>query len=99
VVLEEKYCRIRGFGKGMLCAGDSLNFMIDACEGDSGGPLIHDDTLIGVVSFGAGCGVPFYPGVYTDVWYYKDWILRNSCGTNHPNLVLLLILVLIAVNK
>jgi secreted trypsin-like serine protease len=52
--------------KSMLCAGYSQGG-IDACQGDSGGPLVVGDTLIGIVSFGDGCGKPGRPGVYTRV--------------------------------
>ncbi|XP_026471653.1 coagulation factor XI-like [Ctenocephalides felis] len=47
-------------------------------EGDSGGPLqvlVNGRyVLIGIVSFGIGCGRPGMPGVYTDVSKYLGWI-------------------------
>ena len=57
----------------MLCAGSTAGGS-DACQSDSGGPLAAYGTLIGVVSFGKGCGDRDYPGVYTDVLKYRTWI-------------------------
>ena len=62
----------------MICGGSVLGGK-DACKRDSGGPLVQGPsqgakTLIGVVSWGQGCGQALYPGVYTRVSYYRQWI-------------------------
>ncbi|XP_037076333.1 trypsin-1-like [Pollicipes pollicipes] len=54
----------------------------DACRGDSVGPLMvqladASYQLIGIVSTGVGCGNPEFPGIYTKVSFYIDWILGN----------------------
>ncbi|XP_068559862.1 tissue-type plasminogen activator isoform X3 [Cebidichthys violaceus] len=67
----------RTITSNMLCAGDTRG-LDDACKGDSGGPLVcrNNDkmTLMGVISWGDGCGQMDKPGVYTRVTHYVDWI-------------------------
>ena len=67
-----------------ICAVDRAG-VSDACQGDSGGPLMVQegpvDTgrwhLIGIVSFGYRCGIRGFPGVYTRVTHFRDWIESN----------------------
>jgi len=68
----------------MMCAWDDGE---DTCQGDSGGPLIlegetfADDLLVGVVSWGIGCGGPL-PGVYAKISHFYDWIVETMCLMN-----------------
>lgn len=47
---------------------------VDSCFADSGGPLINEHGIVGIVSTGIGCARPGLPGVYTRVSEYTDWI-------------------------
>lgn len=58
---------------GSFCAG-SLDGSRDACFGDSGGGLICNGQITGIVSFGFGCGRRGFPGVYVDVSQFNHWI-------------------------
>ncbi|MFF5337366.1 S1 family peptidase [Streptomyces sp. NPDC013181] len=57
----------------MLCAGEPQGGY-DACQGDSGGPLVAQGKLVGLVSWGNGCGVAGSPGVYTRVSAALGWL-------------------------
>ena len=54
----------------------------DACNGDSGGPLYDSDNnvLVGVASWGTGCGLDEYPGVYARISAQFDWIKSVVCS-------------------
>lgn len=66
--------------ENQICAGGEAGK--DSCKGDSGGPLMMENEnvyeLVGVVSYGhIKCGTENYPGVYTHVYKYLDWIKRE----------------------
>ena len=63
----------------MFCA-TVRDFSKDSCQGDSGGPIIDQNGIqVGIVSWGYGCAQKNYPGVYTRVGYYDDWIKSKIC--------------------
>lgn len=47
-------------------------------QGDSGGPLAHNNTLIGIISYGAPCALGV-PDIHTNVFHYLDWI-KEKCS-------------------
>ncbi|XP_067847685.1 complement factor I [Heptranchias perlo] len=69
------------FFEGMACAG-KIDGTVDSCKGDSGGPLVCSDErneayVWGVVSWGKQCGTAEFPGVYTEVSHYFEWLSNN----------------------
>ncbi|KAH8236730.1 hypothetical protein KR026_009431, partial [Drosophila bipectinata] len=74
---NQKYKSTR-ITSSMLCAGRPA---MDSCQGDSGGPLLLSNGvkyfIVGIVSWGVGCGREGYPGVYTRVSKFIPWIKSN----------------------
>ena len=69
----------------MLCAGYAGGG-IDTCAGDSGGPLVVNGPnwkLAGITSWGQGCALPNFYGVYTRVSQVVGWI-EDTMGPVSP---------------
>ncbi|CAL1292238.1 unnamed protein product [Larinioides sclopetarius] len=78
---KKHYKYTKYIGAFTICAGGKQ--FEDSCEGDSGGPLQIQDvcgrwTLLGLVSWGDGCGHSSLPGVYARVQYFFKWILDET---------------------
>jgi secreted trypsin-like serine protease len=59
-----------------ICAGREG---VDTCQGDSGGPMVSQDgagrwVQVGIVSWGLGCARNGFPGVYTQVFHFRQAI-------------------------
>ncbi|EFN73594.1 Trypsin-4 [Camponotus floridanus] len=76
-VCQKIFARYRIVTANMLCAGDTTGGK-DTCHGDSGGPLVYNNVQIGIVSWGAQCASPGYPGVYTRISTIRSWITKRA---------------------
>ncbi|KAG5891142.1 hypothetical protein JTB14_027267 [Gonioctena quinquepunctata] len=74
-ITHEKCSEFYGenISKNVMCTLDENK---DACQGDSGGPLLCGNVQYGIVSWGISCNSG-YPGVYTRVDKYLDFIQRS----------------------
>merc|ERR1712142_378423 len=95
-VLSNTECTNKGYTTSditanMICAGVEAGGK-DSCQGDSGGPLVSSGSgdgvtagqnyeQIGVVSWGYGCAVARYPGVYARTSKVISWINSNTSGS------------------
>ncbi|CAF0959695.1 unnamed protein product [Brachionus calyciflorus] len=78
-VQKKENCLIQYVDIDQFCAGN-IFLKKDTCNGDSGGPILkyinNRWTLVGIVSNGdVSCGGT---GIYINVAFFYDWILRNS---------------------
>ncbi|KAM6216332.1 transmembrane protease serine 12 [Rhynchocyon petersi] len=65
-----------------FCAGDEEG-AFDTCRGDSGGPLMcylpeHERFFVmGITSYGHGCGRKGFPGIYSAPVFYQKWLTEH----------------------
>ena len=80
---KDNYAKFpKNIAESQFCAADIGK---DSCQGDSGGPAMVRNTklhwvIVGVVSFGLICAHEDFPGVYTRVNQYNNWI-ENTIKT------------------
>lgn len=59
-------------------------------KGDSGGPQVIKQGSFwiqaGIVSFGIGCALPDFPGVYARVSWYENWI-KDQITSSQPGFI------------
>ena len=90
---EQMYDWSNQVNEDEFCAGipdlnddDIVDGGIDSCQGDSGGPLVCKQESwygtqlyqAGIVSWGIGCALEGYPGVYGSTSSYYQWIYNTQ---------------------
>jgi len=70
---DNAYAAFGGITENMICAGVPGGGK-DACQGDSGGALVCNGQLVGIVSWGIGCAEAEYPGVYSNIANLRSFV-------------------------
>lgn len=73
----QAYSQINNAPDEMICAGQWTTGGVDACQGDSAGPMFRRDATgawiqVGITSWGIGCARPRNPGVYGEVAAFAE---------------------------
>uniref|UniRef100_A0A1A9VYR4 Lectizyme n=1 Tax=Glossina austeni TaxID=7395 RepID=A0A1A9VYR4_GLOAU len=64
--------------ESFVCLLPSRRNINGVCNGDSGGPAVYNDRLVGVANYiSESCGAP-HPDVFANVAHYANWIRENS---------------------
>ncbi|KAL6257052.1 hypothetical protein P5V15_011987 [Pogonomyrmex californicus] len=84
IIAKHKYCKDKYWDTSsipiyptQICAFDPVTRK-GSCHGDSGGPLTVYGELIGIISWGSGCGDTKFPNVFTRVPSYINWINEHA---------------------
>uniref|UniRef100_A0A1I8N1A5 Uncharacterized protein n=1 Tax=Musca domestica TaxID=7370 RepID=A0A1I8N1A5_MUSDO len=65
-----------GVHESILCLAHNINNGV--CKGDSGGPAVYKNQLVGVTNYVVGgCG-SYNPDGFASVAYYRDWLRNNT---------------------
>ncbi|XP_018311381.1 uncharacterized protein [Mycetomoellerius zeteki] len=80
-IVNQRTCKAmmpsyKPLSEDMLCANATRSS--ERCQGDLGAPLVSEQMLIGILSYGLGCDTRIHPDVYTRVSSYLPWIFTNT---------------------
>jgi trypsin len=71
------YASLGEMTEGVICAAVPGGEK-GTCHLDDGGPLVFRGELVGLLSYGGGCGDARYPAVYSNVVTIKDFIYNQT---------------------
>ena len=61
-----------------FCAQSNARQEGDCQDDSSGGPIIVDGRQVGISIWSKGCMDTKFPGIYSRIAAYKDWIAANG---------------------
>ncbi|XP_037941355.1 trypsin beta-like [Teleopsis dalmanni] len=76
-----KYTGLNDISSSVLCAG-VYEDLSQACDGVAGAPFVVNNTLVGVLSFGDGCGSTTDPAVFTSIPSALEWLSNEVNDVN-----------------
>ncbi|VDI52857.1 Hypothetical predicted protein [Mytilus galloprovincialis] len=80
--LVDKRPLFRGAYSNFICLQDKDK---DSCKGDSGGPMVCSNKLVGALSVGGNICNGSLPSVHTKISPYLDWIKDKIITKNNKN--------------
>ncbi|XP_067633465.1 venom serine protease [Eurosta solidaginis] len=84
IVIDNSVCQQRynvPIYASQMCTNDYAGTGRDACQYDSGGPVVLRNSrlfLVGCISYGQACGQAYGTGVNTRITYYLNWIRQQT---------------------
>ncbi|XP_013099145.2 trypsin eta [Stomoxys calcitrans] len=88
-IISHETCAYRheNVSESVICGGHELppGEEEESCQGDAGGSLVCNGKLAGVVFRGDGMGRPNNPGIFTNVSYFYDWIVKTNGTFDYKN--------------
>lgn len=67
---------LSGVHESVICMAHTINNGV--CNGDSGGPAVYNNELVGVTNFVVGGCASYNPDAFASIAYHRQWLKNNT---------------------